>query len=89
MPTPPTFSPSDGEEVDLEEVEVAWDAPGAELVEIIIESDESEAVFDVIVEADTESLDIPEQFLEPETEYKIEVLSISENGNKTIAACHK
>ncbi len=82
--TPPTFTPSDGEEVDLEEVEVEWYAPGAELVEIIIESDDSEAVFDVIVEADVESLDVPEQFFEPNTEYKIEILSISENGNKTI-----
>ena len=84
LPDPPTFSPSNGEEVNPKDVEVEWDAPGAELVEIIIESDDSEAVFDVIVEADVESLDIPEQFFEPETEYKIEILSISENGNKTI-----
>ena len=81
---PPTFTPSDGEEVDPEDAEVEWDAPGAELVEVIIESDESEAVFDVIVEADTESLEIPEEFLEPGTEYKIEILAIAENGNKTI-----
>ena len=80
----PTFSPSGGETVDPEEVTVEWDAPGAELLEVILESDASDAVFDVIVEADVESLDIPEQFFEPNTEYKIEVLAISENGNKTI-----
>lgn len=79
-----SFSPSDGEEVDPDDAIVEWDAPGAELVEIIIESDDSDAVFDVIVEGDEGDLDIPSQFLEPNTEYKIELLAISENGNKTI-----
>ena len=79
-----SFSPSDGEEVDPDDTLVEWDAPGAELVEIIIGSDDFEACFDVIVEGDEGDLDIPEQFLEPNTEYKIELLAVAENGNKTI-----
>ncbi len=79
-----SFTPTDGEVVDPEETVVEWNAPGAELVEIIIGSDDFEACFDVIVEGDEGDLDIPEQFLEPNTEYKIELLAIAENGNKTI-----
>jgi hypothetical protein len=82
---PSTFSPSDGDVVDPDDTVVAWSAPNAELVEVIIESDEVEGVFDVVVPAGTGSLDVPPQFLEAGTTYKIEVLSIAENGNKTIA----
>lgn len=80
----PTFTPSGGEEVDPDNTVVTWNAPGAELVEVIIESEENDGVFDVIVSGATTSLDIPAQFLEPDTEYKIEILAIAENGNKTI-----
>lgn len=80
----PTISPSDGEEVDPENTVVSWDAPGAELVEIIIESEDSDNVFDVIVEGDVTSLTIPSEFLEAGLEYKLEILAIAENGNRTI-----
>ena len=79
-----SFTPSNGEEVDPDDTVVEWEAPGAELVEIIIGSDDFEACFDVVVEGDEGDLDIPSQFLEPNTEYKIELLAIAENGNKTI-----
>lgn len=81
----PTFSPSDGEEVDPNNTVVTWSAPGAEQVEIIIESDDVDDTFDVIVSSASGSLNIPPQFLQPDTEYKIEILAIAENGNKTIA----
>ncbi len=81
----PTFSPSDGEEVDPDNLVVTWDAPDAELVEIILESDDSDAVFDVIVEGDVSSLTIPPQFLATGQEYKIEILVYAENRNRTIA----
>ncbi|NND70545.1 MAG: hypothetical protein HKN43_03100 [Rhodothermales bacterium] len=81
---PPTITPSDGLEVDVENTVVEWDAPGAELVEIIIESEDSDAVFDIIVEAEVTSLNVPPQFLEAGTEYKLEILAYAENGNRTI-----
>ena len=80
----PTFSPSDGDEVDPDDTVVEWDAPGAERVEVIIENEDTGDVFDVIVSGSTTSLDVPPQFLEPDTEYKIEILAISKNGNRTI-----
>ncbi len=81
----PTFSPSDGEEVDPNNTVVTWNAPGAELVEIIIESEDIDGTFDVIVPSSITSLNVPPQFLMPDAEYKIEILVIGENGNRTIA----
>ncbi|MBT8401344.1 MAG: hypothetical protein KJO98_12765 [Rhodothermia bacterium] len=80
----PTISPRDGVEVDPENTTVTWDAPGAEEVEVILESEDADGTFDVIVPADVGSLDIPPQFLEEGVEYKIEILAYAENGNRTI-----
>jgi len=81
----PSFSPSDGQVVDPSHTVVTWSAPGAEEVEVIIEDEESGHVFDVIVSGAITSLTVPPEFLEPDTEYKIEILVIAENGNRTIA----
>jgi hypothetical protein len=81
----PTFSPSDGEVVDPRDVVVEWNAPGAEQVELIIEQDELGHVLDITLSGSSKRLRVPRQFLRPGMEYKIEILSISENGNRTIA----
>jgi hypothetical protein len=70
--------------VDPSNITVMWDAPGAKLVEIILENEDNDNLFDVIVEGDVGSLDIPPQFLEAGIEYKIELLAYRENGNQTI-----
>ena len=64
---------------------VQWEAPGAEMVEVIIEQDELGHVLDVTLSSSTTRLSIPPQFLRRGREYKIEILSIGENGNRTIA----
>lgn len=79
-----TFKPADGAVVDANNTTVTWNAPGAELVEIIIESEENDQVFDVIMERKRGSLDIPRQFLDSGIEYKLELLAYHENGNRTI-----
>lgn len=84
FPTQPTFTPSEGETVNHRDVVVEWNAPGAEQVEIIIEQDELEQVLDVTLSADVRRLRVPAQFLTPGMEYKIEVLSTGENGNRII-----
>ena len=81
----PTFSPSDGKVVDPRDVVVEWNAPGAEQVELIIEQDELGHVLDITLSGSSKRLRVPPQFLRPGMEYKIEILSISENGNRTIA----
>jgi hypothetical protein len=85
FPPAPTFSPSGGEVVDPRQTVVEWNTPGAEQVELIIEQDELGHVLDITLSASTKRLRVPPQFLTPKMEYKIEVLSISENGNRIIA----
>jgi hypothetical protein len=85
FPPAPTFSPSGGEVVDHRDTVVEWNAPGAEKVEIIIEQDELEHVLDVTLSGSTSRLRVPPQFLRPGREYKIEVLSTGENGNRILA----
>jgi hypothetical protein len=81
----PSMTPRNGQLVDPRNTVVRWNAPGAEMVEIIIEQDELGHVFDVTVSSSTTRLNIPPQFLRSGREYKIEILSIGENGNRTIA----
>lgn len=81
----PSMSPSDGEEVDPKNTVVEWNAPDAEMVELILEQEELGHVLDITVSGSTRRLRVPPQFLTPGMEYKIEILSIAENGNRTIA----
>lgn len=81
----PSFTPRNGQLVDRQNTVVRWEASGADMVEIIIEQDELGHVFDVTLSSSTTRLMIPPQFLRPGREYKIEILSIAENGNRTIA----
>jgi hypothetical protein len=83
--TPPTFSPANGQTVNRNSTVVLWNAPGAARVEVIIEQPDFGDVFDVIVPGSVTSLGVPAQFLRPGTEYKIEILAIGTNGNRTIA----
>lgn len=85
MLSAPTFTPRNGQLVDRENAVVQWEAPGAEMVEVIIEQDELGHVLDVTLSSSTTRLSLPRQFLRPGREYKIEILSIADNGNRTIA----
>ncbi len=44
----------------------------------------SQPIFDVHVPADRNSLSVPVEFLEPGTEYELEVLALEVSGNQTI-----
>lgn len=81
----PSVTPRNGQLVDPRNVVARWEAPGADMVELIIEQDDLGHVFDVTLSSSTDRLTIPPQFLRPGREYKIEILSIGENGNRTIA----
>jgi hypothetical protein len=81
----PSITPRNGQLVDPRNTVARWEAPGADMVEVIIEQDELGHVFDVTLSSSTDRLTIPPQFLRSGREYKIEILSIAENGNRTIA----
>ncbi len=85
LPAAPVFSPSEGEVVDPDNVEITWEEiAGVELYQVIVESDENDFVMEVSVSPETTSLHVPPTFLESNTEYKVEILAIAPNGNRTI-----
>jgi hypothetical protein len=53
--------------------------------QIIVEDEEAGVEFSMNVGADTDSIVVPAEFLQPATEYKYEVLAIEESGNQTIS----
>jgi hypothetical protein len=81
----PSFTPRNGQVVDRRNTIVRWDAPDAEQVEIIIENDVLGHVLDVTLSRSAGHLTIPSEFLKLGREYKIEILAIAANGNRTIA----
>ena len=81
---PAIITPEDGDIVDPGNVVVTWEADGAESVEIIIEDDEEENIISILVSESEGELTMPPEYFEEGTEYKLEVISTAENGNKTI-----
>jgi hypothetical protein len=85
FPPVPSITPSAGEVVDARDLVVEWTAPEAEQVEVIIEQDDREDVLDITLSGSIRRMRVPPQFLQPGFEYKIEILTIAENGNRVIA----
>jgi hypothetical protein len=85
LPPAPSITPSSGEVVDARDLVVKWTAPEAEQVEVIIEQDDREDVLDITLSGSIRRMRVPPQFLQPGLEYKIEILTVAENGNRTIS----
>jgi hypothetical protein len=86
-PAPIIVTPSfPGQELDRTNTVIEWQAiPGIAGFEVIVENEDAGAEMTVPLPATTTRLHVPEEFLDPGTGYKVEVLAIAENGNKTIA----
>ena len=96
--------PFDGDEVPASDLTVAWDHVTTTLhgkpltrtgYEVIVTKDVpddphgfSRPTLDVHVPPDITSLSIPDQFLEPDTPYELEVLVLEVSGNQTITNLH-
>jgi hypothetical protein len=88
LPPAPSFSPCDGALVDLDNTVIDWETiAGVVGYEVIVENEELGVSMAVVLPASKTSLQVPPGFLEPDTEYKAEVLAIAANGNKTITEC--
>ena len=73
---------------DVEPVDLEGEELEIEFCELVLEKEDDEeflAVLSVILAPGVTSVDVPEQFLEPDTEYKLEVICQEESGNRTIA----
>ncbi|MHC4577583.1 MAG: fibronectin type III domain-containing protein [Planctomycetota bacterium] len=72
---------------DDDEVTIEWDADTTGDVvgwEVIVANEDEGTELFVQFPADTTEFEIPEEYLETGSEFKVEVLAIHENGNKTI-----
>jgi hypothetical protein len=88
---PVLVSPEEDAEVDPAAVVVSWEAvadpPGSEIVayQVIVEHEDPLLVFSVDLPATAASVRVPAAFLDPASEYKVEVLAIEAGGNQTIS----
>jgi hypothetical protein len=96
--------PLDGDEVPASDLTVTWDHVTTTLggkplnrtgYEVIVTKDVPDdphgfslPTLDVHVPPNVTSLSIPDQFLEPDTPYELEVLVLEVSGNQTISSIH-
>lgn len=97
---PMITAPVDGAEVGIEDLIVTWEdvtettegegvtITGYEVIITKIKHSDpngfSQPIYDVHVPSDRNSLSVAEEFLEPGTEYELEVLALEKSGNQTI-----
>jgi Fibronectin type III domain len=80
----------DARQVNADDVVIEWvpadQPPGVEVVgyQVIVEREDPLRVFQVDLPATARSVDVPDQFIERDTEYVVEVLAIEAGGNQTI-----
>jgi hypothetical protein len=85
LPPAPVFSPANGERVDRNNVVIRWRAiDGIAGYQVIVADEDLGVEMAVDLRPSVTSLKVPPEFLQPGTEYKVEVLAIATNGNKTI-----
>lgn len=86
LPPAPSFSPSNGESVNRNNTIIQWNPiPGIVAFQVIVENETLGVVMTVDVKPPVTSLQVPPTFMQPNTEYKAEILAIGANGNRTIA----
>lgn len=87
---PNVVSPAEGGVLDPANAVIAWDPvtepAGIEIAgyQVIVELPDPLRVFSVDLPAGDTSVTVPAEFLEPDTEYKFEVLAVATNANQTI-----
>jgi hypothetical protein len=87
---PRVVSPAEGQTTNLDDTVISWepvaDPPGSQITgyQVIVEREDPLRVFSVDLPPSATSVTVPAEFLEPGTDYKLEVLAIEEGGNQTI-----
>ncbi len=85
LPPAPSFTPSQGELVDRNNVVINWNPiPGIASYQVIVENADLGVTMIVDLKPPVTSLQVPSAFLRPNTAYQAEVLAIASNGNRTI-----
>jgi hypothetical protein len=85
LPPAPVFSPSGGEEVDKDDVVIKWSPiPGVAAYQVIVADEEQGTQMEITLLPSVTQVTVPPELLEEDTEYKVEVIAVAQNGNKTI-----
>jgi len=86
---PEIVSPADGTEVGELNLVASWlapaEPPGIDIVgyRVIVTREDPLRVYSVDLPASARSVPVPAEFLEPDTEYELEIQAIEESGNQT------
>lgn len=85
LPTAPRFSPQDGAIVDATNFVITWQPiAGLASFQVIVADETAGREMVVDLAPNVTSLRVPTEFARPGVPYKIEVLAVASNGNKTI-----
>ncbi len=85
LPAAPAFSPTDGAVVDMNNLVIAWKPIGGLASFQVIVADQTSGLELIVdLQPSVTSFRVPTEFLRRNTPYKIEVLAVAMNGNKTI-----
>lgn len=85
LPPAPVFSPSNGERLARNDVVIHWrPIAGIAAYQVIVANTDLGVEMVADVKPPGTRLTVPPEFLQPDTEYDVEVLAIAANGNKTI-----
>jgi hypothetical protein len=85
LPPAPVFSPSHSELVDRNNAVITWTAiPGSAAYQVIVENDDLDTSLTMDILPPATSVQIPAAYLRPNLVYKVEVLAISTNNNRTL-----
>ena len=85
LPPAPVFSPSNGEVVDKDDVVIRWRRiAGVAAYQVIVADEEQGTQMEITLLPSATQVTVPPELLEEDTEYKVEVIAVARNGNKTI-----
>lgn len=85
LPPAPSFTPTDGAVVDMNNFVITWKPiAGLASFQVIVADQTSGLELVVDLQPSVTSFRVPTEFLRRNTPYKIEVLAVALNGNKTI-----
>lgn len=86
LPTAPKFTPTDGAVVDVNNLIVVWQAiAGLASFQLIVFEEPTGLELVADLRPSVTSFRVPTEFLRRGSTYKIEVLAVAMNGNKTIS----
>ena len=85
LPPAPVFSPSGGKRVDKDDVVITWrPIAGVAAYQVIVADEEQGTQIEITLLPSVTQVTVPPELLEEDTEYKVEVIAVARNGNKTI-----